>query len=55
MIVQRCEGKSGGLAMLWKRDVEVELRWKGRMHIDVNVTEKDGFKWRLTGVYGEPR
>jgi hypothetical protein len=27
----------------------------GRMHIDVDVIEEDGFKWRLTGIYGEPR
>jgi hypothetical protein len=25
------------------------------MHIDVDITENDGFKWRLTGIYGEPR
>jgi endonuclease/exonuclease/phosphatase family metal-dependent hydrolase len=25
------------------------------MHIDFNITEVDGFKWRLTGIYGEPR
>jgi hypothetical protein len=40
--------------MLWKRGIDVELRWKGRMHIDVNVVEADGSKWRLTGIYGEP-
>jgi hypothetical protein len=55
MIVQKCEGQSGGLAMLWKRGIDVELRWKGRMHIDVNITETDGFKWGLTGIYGEQR
>jgi hypothetical protein len=27
----------------------------GRMHIDVDITEGDGFKWRFTGIYGEPR
>lgn len=25
------------------------------MHIDVTVKEQDGFKWHLTGIYGEPR
>jgi hypothetical protein len=25
------------------------------MHIDVDITESDGFKWRFTGIYGEPR
>jgi hypothetical protein len=51
MIVQKCEG----LAMFWKRGINLSLRWKGRMHIDVEVVQPDGFKWRLTGIYGEPR
>jgi hypothetical protein len=55
MIVQKCEGRSGGLAMFWKRGINLSLRWKGRMHIDVEVVQPDGFKWRLTGIYGEPR
>jgi hypothetical protein len=55
MIVQKSEGQSGGLAMSWKCGIDVELRWKGRMHIDVNITDKDGFKWRLTGIYGESK
>jgi exonuclease III len=55
MIVQKCEGRSGGLVLLWKQGINVSLRWKGRMHIDVEVVEQDGFKWRLTGIYGEPR
>lgn len=25
------------------------------MHIDATVTEEDGFKWRLTGIYGESK
>lgn len=53
MIVKDCDGKSGGLAMFWKREIKLELRWKGRMHIDATVTEGDGFKWRITGIYGE--
>ena len=55
MLVTKCEGRSGGLAMFWRRGVDVSLRWKGRMHIDVNVVAEDGFKWRLTGIYGQPR
>ena len=26
-----------------------------RYHIDANVTGDDGFTWRLTGIYGEPK
>ena len=54
MIARKCEGRSGGVAMFWKREIDVSLRWMGRAHIDVDITEKDGFKWRLTGIYGEP-
>ena len=25
------------------------------MHIDVTLEEKDGYKWRFTGIYGEPK
>jgi exonuclease III len=55
MLVRKCDGRSGGLAMFWRREINVSLRWMGRMHIDVDVEEEDGFKWRLTGIYGEPR
>jgi exonuclease III len=54
MLVTKCEGRSGGLALFWRRGVDVTLRWKGRMHIDVNVVAEYGFKWRLTGIYGQP-
>jgi hypothetical protein len=55
MEVVECKGRSGGLALFWKKDVNVEMRWKGRYHIDVNVTQEDGSKWRFTGVYGESK
>jgi hypothetical protein len=55
MVVVDCEGRSGGLALFWKRNINVELKWKGRMHIDAVVSEEDGFKWTITGIYGEPR
>ena len=55
LVYKVCAGKSGGLAMLRKREVNLSLRWLGRMHIDVTIEEVDGYKWRLTGIYGEPR
>jgi exonuclease III len=55
VVFKECEGKSGGLAMFWKRGINLSLRWMGHMHIDVNIIEDDGFKWRLTGIYEEPR
>jgi hypothetical protein len=39
MIVKKCEGQCGGLALFWKRGVNVSLRWKEIYHIDVDVKE----------------
>jgi hypothetical protein len=55
MIAKDCEGRCGGLALFWRREVKVSLRWKSRYHIDVDVEEEDGKKWRLTGIYGESK
>lgn len=54
MVVRDCEGKSGGLALLWKKEVVLILHNYSKYHIDVEVVEQDGFRWRFTGIYGEP-
>jgi exonuclease III len=54
MVVRNCEGKSGGLALFWKKQINAELHSFSRYHIDIIITEHDGFKWRFTGIYGEP-
>ncbi|XP_074271159.1 uncharacterized protein LOC141595086 [Silene latifolia] len=46
-------GRSGGLALLWKRGVTCKLRSSSVHHIDVDI-ELDGTKWRMTGFYGWP-
>lgn len=45
-------GRSGGLAMLWKKDIDVSLRAFIDRFIDVNLTFF-GLSLRITGVYGE--
>jgi hypothetical protein len=55
MVAVDCKGRSGGLALFWRRGVEVSLWWKGRYHIDVDVVEKNGSKWRFNGIYGESK
>ncbi|XP_030923509.1 uncharacterized protein LOC115950456 [Quercus lobata] len=48
-------GRSGGLAMLWNRDIHLEVQSYSRYFIDAVVTEvESGFKWRITGFYGNP-
>ena len=46
------EGKSGGMALLWVRDLDVEIKSFSRYHINAIVIDpKAGFKWRMTGFY----
>ena len=48
-------GRSGGLAMLWSRDIKVEVQGYSGNYIDAVVTDLElGFKWRITGFYGNP-
>ena len=56
-IVVKSEGLSGGLMLLWCRDVVVAELTKSRSHIDVHMS-CDSLRisqLRLTGFYGEPR
>lgn len=48
------EGRSGGLAMFWKNQDEIQLLSYSRHHIEVEVSMKDWSKFRLIGIYGEP-
>ena len=42
--------------MLWRKEVNLEIRSFLRHHIDAVVTkEVSGFKWRLTSIYGHPK
>jgi hypothetical protein len=54
MEVVDCEGKGGGLAVLWRRDVDVVVRGKSKYYIDMEVSVTGESAWRFTGMYGEP-
>ncbi|CAM8914255.1 unnamed protein product [Rhodiola kirilowii] len=45
-------GLGGGLALLWREEVQVVLKSYSRNHIDAWVGEYDGF--RMTLFYGNP-
>jgi len=48
-------GRSGGLALLWKDTVNIEIFNFSRHHINDVVHEgDDNFRWKLTGLYGQP-
>lgn len=55
MVARDSEGKGGGVVVFWRRGLNVELRNFSRFHMDLEIKEEDGFKWRFTGMYGEPR
>ena len=42
-------GRSGGLALLWTREIGLEIKIFGCHHIDAIITEANSnFKWRIT-------
>ena len=54
-IVVPSDGRSGGLALLWREGSEVIFKSCSHSHIDVVV--RDGSSptpWRVTGFYGHP-
>ena len=44
--------RSGGLALLWRKEIIVDVQSYSDRHIDAIITEDSGFKWRITGFYG---
>ena len=55
MLVVDCIGKSGGLALLWKDDMGVEIQNYSSRHIHAKIlSTPNGGKWNLTGFYGHP-
>jgi exonuclease III len=54
LFVVPSHGRSGGLAMLWRTKVGLEIHNYSRHHIDCGVCDNDGKEWRLTGFYGHP-
>ena len=46
-------GRSGGLALLWSREINLDIMSYSNHHIDATISElSDAFKWRCTGFYG---
>jgi hypothetical protein len=54
-IVNPSDGRSGGVLMLWKKEIKIQQIFSAPKYIDVQITESPDKIWRLTGLYGEPR
>ena len=39
----------------WKKEINFQLCAESRLYLDGDVVEPDGFIWRFTGFYGEPK
>lgn len=47
-------GRKGGLALLWKDEMGVEIHNISRRHIHVEVKPTNMTPWVFTGFYGHP-
>ncbi|XP_030959237.1 uncharacterized protein LOC115981210 [Quercus lobata] len=49
------DGRSGGLAMLWREGTDVRFKSCSNSHIDVEIHERSSVApWRAIGFYGQP-
>ena len=54
-LVVLSKGRSGGLALLWKKELKVDMQTFSDNHIDAIVDQGvSGHHWRITGFYGNP-
>ena len=54
MLVVPCVRRIGGLAMLWKSEVLLDIQTYSLNHIDDHILNNPSSSWRLTGFYGRP-
>ena len=52
MIIVPCVQRAGGLAMLWKQEVDLYVQTYSLNHIDAHVMTDLNSPWRITGFYG---
>ena len=48
-------GRRGGLAMLWKDEVNLHIQNYSLNHIDAIILTDPRAPWRITGFYGYPK
>lgn len=47
-------GRSAGLAMFWKGEIDLHVQNYSQNHIDAIISNPTGPPWRITGFYGQP-
>ncbi|XP_074362922.1 uncharacterized protein LOC141703019 [Apium graveolens] len=54
MVVVEAQGKSGGMALLWKQENQATLLSFSNYHIDIETKSFGVGSWRFMGFHGEP-
>lgn len=51
-----CEGRSGGLDLLWKNEINLSIKSFSFYHIDAEIQDDErGIVWKLSGLYGHQK
>ena len=53
MVAKDSVGASGGLAVFWRKGVDLSVKSMSKYHIDMVIKEEYDFEWRFIGMYGE--
>ena len=53
MLAVPCLGRRGGLAMLWRNEVDLHIQTYTQNH-DALIRANQNPPWRITGFYGKP-
>ena len=53
MLAVPCLGRRGGLAMLWRNEVDLHIQTYTQNH-DALIMANQNPPWRITGFYGKP-
>jgi hypothetical protein len=48
------DGRSGGLLLLWRNELNVTSFAEHTNYLDIRIDENSPKAWRITGIYGEP-
>ena len=46
--------RAGGLALLWKNSIQIDVDSFSLNYIDVIINKRKDDSWRFTGIYGMP-
>lgn len=47
-------GTGGGLALMWRQEVDLYVRSYSLHHIDAIIKQHEELSWRFSGIYGHP-